>query len=40
MDMVTKKPDVAPTEVTPKAKRRTYSPRDAQLAARRLARRP
>ena len=26
MDMVTKKPDVAPTEVTPKAKRRTYSP--------------
>ena len=25
MDMVTKKPDVAPTEVTPKAKRRTYS---------------
>ena len=26
MDMVTKKPNVAPTEVTPKAKRRTYSP--------------
>lgn len=26
MDMVTKKPDVAPTEVTPRAKRRTYSP--------------
>jgi hypothetical protein len=26
MDMVTKKPEVAPTEVTPKAKRRTYSP--------------
>lgn len=26
MDMVTKKPDVAPTEVTPKAKRRTFSP--------------
>jgi len=24
--MVTKKPDVAPTEVTPRAKRRTYSP--------------
>ena len=26
MDMVTKKPDVAPTEVKPRAKRRTYSP--------------
>jgi len=26
MDMVTSKPDVAPTEVTPKAKRRTFSP--------------
>jgi len=26
MDMVTKKPVVAPTEVTPRAKRRTYSP--------------
>lgn len=26
MDMVTKKPEVAPTEVTPKAKRRSYSP--------------
>ena len=26
MDMVTKKPEVAPTEVMPKAKRRTYSP--------------
>lgn len=25
MDMVTKKPDVAPTEVTPKARRRTFS---------------
>ena len=25
MDMVTKKPEVAPTEVTPKAKRRTFS---------------
>jgi hypothetical protein len=25
MDMVTKKPVVAPTEVTPKAKRRTFS---------------
>jgi transposase-like protein len=26
MDMVTKKPDVAPTEVSPKTKRRIYSP--------------
>ena len=25
MDMVTNKPDVAPTEVTPKARRRTFS---------------